>query len=469
MDPYKSTGPDGIHPRNLKEPANVITKPLLVLFSWSWESREVPACWKLVNVLLIFKKSKKEDPGNYRPGLHLRQGYFEDSIVREGEMHLVPSYQKGKEGGTRKLPPSQPHLHPWKDDTTGHSGDHSKHTEERKIIRSTQQGFTKGKSCLTSLKIFYDDIGGWVNKRRAMGVVYLDFSKAFDIVSRNILLDQQTRIQLEACSQWYSPEINTGSSLIQLVNDLDKGIECSLSKSVDTKLGGVADTPVRCAALQKDIDGLVSSAEKNLMRCNRGECRVLHLGRNNPKYQYKLGADLLESSSAEKDLGVLVDDKLSVSLQCAHVARREDTYTIQCTQPYGFSVNVTGPFLFDIFFRDLDMRIGSTLGKFADNTKLGGSVDLLEGRKALQRDLDSFDQWANDNSMRFNKCQVLHLDHSNPMQRYRLEEEGLESRSAERDPGYWLTAAEYEPAVCPGGQEGQWHLGLYQRKHGQQD
>ena len=60
--------------------------------------------------------------------------------------------------------------------------------EEKKVIRSSQHGFTKGKSCLTSLIAFYDGMTGWVDEERAVDVVYLDFSKTFDTVSQNILL-----------------------------------------------------------------------------------------------------------------------------------------------------------------------------------------------------------------------------------------------------------------------------------------
>lgn len=58
------------------------------------------------------------------------------------------------------------------------------------------------------------------------------------------------------------------------------------------------------------------------MKYNKSKCRVLHLGRNNLMFQYKLGNDLLESRVGKRDLGVLVDSRMTMSQHCALVAKK---------------------------------------------------------------------------------------------------------------------------------------------------
>ncbi|GAB0207041.1 mitochondrial enolase superfamily member 1 [Grus japonensis] len=99
--------------------------------------------------------------------------------------------------------------------------------------------------------------------------------------------------------------------------------------------------------------------------------------------------------------------------------------------------SVLGPALFNIFVSNMDNGIECTLSKFADDTKLCGVVDILEGRDAIQRDLDRLERWAPVNCMKFTKakCKVLHVGRRNLKHNYRPGEEWIESSPEEKDLG----------------------------------
>jgi len=116
LDTHKSMGPNGMHPRVLRELADVIAEPLCIIFERSWRTGEVPEDWRKANVTPIFNKGKKEDPGNYRPvSLTSTPGKVMEQLILEVIFKQV---------------------------------------EEKKVIRSSQHVFTKGKSCLTNLIAF---------------------------------------------------------------------------------------------------------------------------------------------------------------------------------------------------------------------------------------------------------------------------------------------------------------------------
>jgi len=115
LDVHKSMGPDGMHPRVLRELEHVVAEPLSIIFDESFRTGEVPEDWRKARGTPIFKK--KKDPGNYRL---VRLTSILGRMMEQLILELI-----------------------------------IKQVKEKKVIRSSQHGFTKGRSCLTNLIAFY--------------------------------------------------------------------------------------------------------------------------------------------------------------------------------------------------------------------------------------------------------------------------------------------------------------------------
>ncbi|KAI8495249.1 hypothetical protein Bbelb_272350 [Branchiostoma belcheri] len=150
LNPNKSPGPDNIHPRILKEIAEVLETPLQIIFTKSLKEGKLPREWKIGHITPIFRKGSKKSPSNYRPvSLTSVTGKVLDRIVRD---RIV---------------------------------DHMKSNE---LFTKHQHGFLPGRSTVTQILECLEDWTESLDGGEPTDVIYLDFRKAFDSVPIQRLL-----------------------------------------------------------------------------------------------------------------------------------------------------------------------------------------------------------------------------------------------------------------------------------------
>ncbi|KAL5250782.1 hypothetical protein ACHWQZ_G016501 [Mnemiopsis leidyi] len=297
---FKSSGPDGVHPKLLKSLAydDSFVEAVTQLFVKCSETGTLPEVWKSASVVALFKKGTKSDPLNYGPvSLTCILCKVYEKLVRE---HLLDFLE----------------------------GRISKH----------QHGFVKGKSCLSNLLETFDNILNLLDEGVPVDLLFFDFSKAFDTVPHfrllsklegfgikgivlEIIKDFLTERTMRVCveGQWSEVKhvlsgVPQGSVLgpllfILYVNDLPDIVKNKIKLFAD-------DLKLICNAndnrsIADDILELEIWESIWGLKFNPSKCKVVHVNfNNNPNVKYSLNGVELEVSAQEKDLGVITHSSL---------------------------------------------------------------------------------------------------------------------------------------------------------------
>ena len=264
------------------------------MFQRSLAEGAVPLDWKKANVTPIFKKGSKHVPGNYRPvSLTSVACKVMESVMRDAI---------------------------------------TAHLARNKLIRNSQHGFTRGRSCATNLLEFLEKATKAVDEGKSLDVVFLDFAKAFDKVPRERLLRKvhahgirgkvwnwisawlTGRTQRVVLNGEFSTWIDVLSGVPQgsvlgpllfliFINDIDLAVEkIDLIKKFadDTKVGQVISSAEDRDKLQEALRDLHTWADTWGMAFNVKKCKVMHIGSRNARFKYDMGGEELLVTEEER-------------------------------------------------------------------------------------------------------------------------------------------------------------------------
>jgi hypothetical protein len=247
------------------------------------------------------------------------------------------------------------------------------HLEKFKLIRPSQHGFMRGKSCASNLVSFFEDVTKEADRGESIDIVYLDFAKAFDKVPKARLIkklrahgigghllrwvaawltDRKQRVVLNGKkSSWEEvlsgvPQGSVLGPLLFLIfiNDLDvaAGQSVWLKKFADdSKMARVIRSDADRQELQDALDRLTEWAHKWGMAFNISKCKVMHVGWANTGYTYYMEGKELGVTKEERDLGVIVTDKLKLAAQCAQAARTAQAVQGQISRAFQYRNRTT--------------------------------------------------------------------------------------------------------------------------------
>ena len=308
----KACGPDGLSARILRECAVELAVPLCKLFNMSLRHGIFPEQWAEANIVPIFKKGSRRDPDNYRSVslLPLCAKVFEKIITDQIYTHVSP------------------YLSPY------------------------QHGFIRNRSCATNLACFVAH--GWtaIKEQAQLDSVYTDFSSAFQSVNHQLLLYKSDTCMYGPALRWLTylgrrkqrvvvggkvsdwvpavsgtPEGGHMSALLfsLFVNDLTSVISTNcLMYADDLKIFCLVNSQQDVLRLQQDVDAVTNWAADWKLNLNASKCKSfkITLKKNFIKSSYTINGTVLENVGTIRDLGVVLDQKLTFSDHIDHIASK---------------------------------------------------------------------------------------------------------------------------------------------------
>ena len=322
LDSTKSTGLDGLGPRFLKVSSNIIARPLTHIFNLGIRQTKFPNIFKVAKVTPIFKKGVKNDKNNYRP------------------ISILPVLSKVYER----------HI----------SNSLKLFLEKHKLLNNQQSGFRKFHSCETALTQIVDNWIEAINNNNLVGTIFLDLTKAFDLINHSLLIEklkcyrfcsksikwftsyltgryQKVSISGKlSCSREISAGVPQGSVLgpllfIIYINDLPLFVKDTIIDMFadDTTITAVGKSkPDITQTLQNEICIIENWCQQNSMLPNVQKTKTMFLAASYPinhqsdEIKILLQNHEIQQTYKEKILGVHIDPQLNWKHHVEHTLKK---------------------------------------------------------------------------------------------------------------------------------------------------
>ena len=309
LDPSSALGPDGIHNTLLKRCAQSLVAPLVILISKSLTTTVIPMQWKISQVVPIFKKGRKAEPLNYRP-VHL------SSCLCKVVERVIARYMMT-------------------------------YLEQNNLLRHEQFGFRAGRSTDDQLLLTYGHIVKQVDCGKMVDVIFLDFSKAFDVVNHDILVEKLNDLGFgDQLVAWVREFLRSRYMYVGLGGAKSRPVTVKSGVPQGSVLGPLLflvyvnwiATDLNCkyyafaddfklllsysrsnprtsrASLQQDLNKLHERSVSWNLKLNREKCVVMRFGpgttASGEPEGYTLDGAQLQTVTLYKDLGVWIEPSL---------------------------------------------------------------------------------------------------------------------------------------------------------------